>query len=80
MSDRQLASLTWKLRQRGVWLLASEVLPASSASRVGCTLLREFAGRAKYTPADLDVTGEVRRFSYVTDGMTLHLRRLRERP
>ncbi len=80
MSDRLMASLTWKLRQGGAWLLASEVLPASSASRVGCTILREFAGRAKYTPRDLDVTGEVRKFSFVSDALTLHLRRLKEHP
>lgn len=72
------ASLTWKLRQGSSWLIVAEVIPAESASRVGCTILREFAGRAKYTPRDLDVTGEVKRFSFVSDGLTLHLRRLKE--
>jgi len=72
------ASLTWKLRQGSSWLIVAEVIPAESASRVGCTILREFAGRAKYTPRDLDVTGEIKRFSFVSDALTLHLRRLKE--
>ncbi len=71
------ASLTWKLRRGGTWLIAAEIIPAESAARVACTLLREFAGRS-FTPADVSVaSGEVRRFSYVSDDMTLHLRRLR---
>lgn len=70
------ASLTWKIRQGGSWIQASEIIPAESASRVACALLREFAGKTM-TPRDLDVTGEVKRFSYVSDAMTLHLRRLR---
>lgn len=69
------ASLTWKLRQRGAWLSVNAVFPPESASRVACTLLREFAGR-RFTPLDLDVTGEVRRFSYRGDEMVLLLRRI----
>jgi hypothetical protein len=72
------ASLTWKLRQGSSWLIVAEVIPAESASRVGCTILREFAGKARLTPRDLDVTGEVRKFSFVSDALTLHLRRLKE--
>jgi hypothetical protein len=71
------ASLTWKLRQVGRWLTISEIIPAESASRVACALLREFAGKRNMTPRDLDVTGEVKRFSYTSDAMTLHLRRIR---
>ena len=75
---RALASLTWKIRQGQAWVQASEVIPAESAARVACTLLREFAGKRALTPADVSVTGEVKRFSYVSDAMTLHLRRLRD--
>ena len=66
---------TSQLRQRGTWLSVNAVFPPESASRVACTLLREFAGR-RYTPLDLDVTGEVKRFSYHGDEMTLLLRRV----
>lgn len=71
------ASLTWKLWQRGEWRVAAITLPASSASRVGCTILREFAGKRSYTPGDLDVCGEVRRFSFRSDELVLLLRRLK---
>jgi len=70
------ASLTWKLRQRGTWLSASVVLPPESGARVACTLLREFAGR-RFTPRDLDITGEVKRFSYHGDEMVVLLRRIK---
>ena len=69
------ASLTWKLRQQGIWQSASAIIPVESATRVACTLLREFAGR-RFTPGDLDVTGEIRRFSWRGDEMVLLLRRL----
>lgn len=76
-----MASLTWKLRQGHSWQSASEVMPAESASRIGCQLLRYFlqqgAKGARLTPADLDVTGEVKRFSYTSDDMTLSIRRVR---
>ncbi len=75
MTSVAQASLTWKLRQRGTWLSVNAVFPPESAARVACTLLREFAGR-RYTPLDLDVTGEVKRFSYHGDEMTLLLRRV----
>lgn len=71
------ASLTWKLRQQGRWLSVNAVFPPESAARVACTLLREFAGR-RYTPLDLDVTGEVKRFSWRGDGMVILLRRVSE--
>lgn len=77
MPTPDTASLTWKLRQRNGWLAASLVLPASSASRVGCTILREFAGKRSYSPADLDVCGEVRRFSFRSDELVLLIRRLK---
>jgi hypothetical protein len=67
------ASLTWKLRQRGAWQSVNVVFPPESASRVACTLLREFAGR-RFTPPDLDVTGDTHRFSYRGDEMVLLLR------
>ena len=44
MTSVAQASLTWKLRQRGTWLSVNAVFPPESASRVACTLLREFAG------------------------------------
>lgn len=69
------ASLTWKLRQGHTWLSANAVFPPESASRVACALLREFAGK-RFTPADLDITGEVKRFHYRSDDMTLQLRRV----
>ena len=69
------ASLTWKMWQGRTWLSVNVILPTASASRVGCALLREFAGR-RYTPHDLDVSDETRRFSYRSDTMVLLLRRL----
>lgn len=69
------ASLTWKLRQQGRWLSVNAVFPPESAARVACTLLREFAGR-RFTPLDLDVTGEVKRFSWHGDEMVIQLRRV----
>lgn len=41
-------------------------------------MLREFAGRVM-PPYELDVTGEVKKFSYRTDRMILLIRRIRER-
>lgn len=76
MIENYRASLTWKLRQGGVLVEVSQVLPAEVATRVASTLLREFAGR-RFAPYELDVTGEVRRFSYQTDSMVLLLRRLK---
>lgn len=76
------ASLTWKLRQDGKWLLAACTMPAESASRVACTLVRQFAadGRlaATCTPYTFTLTDEVRRFSYRTDTFSLQLRLLKE--
>lgn len=69
------ASLTWKLRQHGTWQSVNVVFPAESATRVACTLLREFAGR-RFTPPDLDITGDTRRFHYNGDEMRLQLRRI----
>lgn len=78
-----MASLTWKLRQRGVWLSASDVMPAESASRVGCQLLRTFlpsgAKGARMTPADLAVTEDIKRFSYTGDTLCLSIRRVRSK-
>ena len=71
------ASLTWKLRQQGRWLSVNAVFPPESAARVACTLLREFAGR-RFTPLDLDITGETKRFHYQSDGMVIQLRRISE--
>lgn len=77
---RILASLTWKLRQQGTWLTASDVMPAESASRIACTLLREFAGKPRFTPRDFDVTGDaVKHSSYVSDEITVRVRRIKER-
>jgi hypothetical protein len=76
-----MASITWKLRQGGAWRTASDVMPAESASRVGCQLLRLFlpAGSkgARLTPADLDVTEDIKRFTYNSDTLVLILRRVR---
>ena len=72
------ASLTWKVRQGAGWRTASLVMPAQTASRIGSTLLREFAGRVM-PPYELDVTGEVKRFSYRTDRMILLIRRIAEK-
>ncbi len=69
------ASLTWRMRQGQSWLVASVTTPAESSARVATTLLREFAGK-HLTPADVSVIGEVRRFHYRSDNMTLALRRL----
>ena len=77
MTTPETASLTWKLRQRGAWLSANLTLLASSASRVGCAILREFAGKRSYSPTDLDVTAEVRRFSFRSDELVLLIRRLK---
>lgn len=71
------ASLTWKIRQGREWLSTSLVLPAESGARVAVTLLREF-GEKRYTPQDVDVTGEAfKRFSYHSDRMVLLLRRIK---
>lgn len=77
MIENWKASLTWKLRRPGgeTWVSYSCVMPALTAARIASILLREFAGRVM-PPYDLDVTGEVKRFSYRTDGMVLLLRRI----
>lgn len=76
------ASLTWRLRQRGVWLTAATTMPAESATRVACTLVRHFAAEGRLaracTPATFALSDEVRRFGYKTDGFSLQLRLLRE--
>lgn len=80
MNDPVQASLTWKMYQRGTWLLAATTMPASSAARVAAEILRTFAGKS-FTPSDVSVVGwEVKRFSYRSDGLALSLRRLPERP
>ena len=76
MPDR--ASLTWRMYQRGQWLTANIVMPPESAARIVCLLLREFAGKT-YTPADVSVVGEIRRFSYRGDRIIVTLRRVEER-
>lgn len=82
MSTPRQASLTWKLRQGNTWLTVATVMPAESASRVACTLVRQFAqdGRlaARCTPATFALSDEVRRFHYRTDNFTLLLRLLKE--
>jgi len=72
------ASLTWKIRQGREYVSFACVLPAQTASRIGSILLREFAGRVM-SPYELDVTGEMKKFSYRTDRMVLLIRRIRER-
>ena len=69
------ASLTWRLRQRGQWLTAATTMPAESAARVACTILREFGGR-RFTPADVSIIGEVRKFNYRGEEISVSLRRL----
>ena len=77
MSAPILASLTWKMRQGSKWLLASTTMPASSASRVAAEILHSFAGK-NFTPRDVEVgEGEVKKFSYRSDDLTLSLRRLK---
>ena len=80
MLTRQ-ASLTWKMRQGNTWLVAATVMPAESAARVACTLVRQFAvgGRlaSSCTPATFALSDELRRFHYRTDDFTLALRLLR---
>lgn len=70
------------MRQGNVWLVAATVMPAESAARVACTLVRQFAAdgklAARCTPFTFTLTDEVRRFSYRTDNFTLLLRLLRE--
>jgi hypothetical protein len=76
------ASLTWKLRQQGTWLTAATTMPAESATRVACTLVRQFAPQgalaARCTPATFALSDEVRRFGYKTDDFSLQLRLLKE--
>lgn len=76
------ASLTWRLRQHGMWLTAATVMPAESATRVACTLVRHFAPQGglatRCTPATFALSDEVRRFGYKTDDFSLQLRLLRE--
>ena len=71
-----IASLTWKIRRGQQWLTATCELPPENGARVVCDILREFAGK-RFTPSEVDVTGEVHRFHYRTDGMTLQFRLLR---
>ena len=55
-------------------------MPAESASRIACTLLREFAGKPRFTPRDFDVTGDaIKHSSYVGDEITVRVRRIKER-
>jgi len=77
MSPPLTASLVWKLRQHAGWQSVNLTMPASSASRVACTILREFGAKRRFTPTDLDVTGEFRRFAYRSDAMVLTLRLLK---
>ena len=76
------ASLTWKLRQRGRWQIVATTMPLESATRVACTLVREFAQgtrlAASCTPHTFYLTDEVRRFSFTTDDFSLALRLLKE--
>lgn len=76
------ASLTWKLRQRNQWCVAATTMPLESATRVACTLVRQFAPRtrlaASCTPATFALDERVRRFSFTTDDFSLALRLLRE--
>lgn len=76
------ASLTWKLRQRGQWCVAATTMPLESATRVACTLVRQFASdsrlAASCTPHTFFLTEEVRRFSFQTDDFSLALRLLKE--
>lgn len=73
---RELAALTCKVWQAGRWVAVTEIMPASVASRIGCTLLREIGQRPRFTPLDLDVTGEVRRFTYTAHDFVLRIRRI----
>jgi len=77
------ASLTWRLRQGTTWHLAATTMPAESASRVACTLVRQFAAGGalaeRCTPHTFALSDEIRRFSYKTDNFSLSLRLLRER-
>ncbi len=79
-----LASLTWKLRQRGVWQIAATTLPLESATRVACTLTRTFAPESRLarscTPLTFTLAGEVRRFSFTTEDFSISLRLLKDRP
>jgi hypothetical protein len=76
LSPLAQASLTWKLRQDGRWLTASTLVPPEAGARVVCVLLREFANR-RFTPADVSLSGEVKRFHYRSDEMTLQFRLVR---
>ena len=76
LSPLAQASLTWKLCQDGRWLSVSVLIPPEAGARVVCTLLREFADR-RFTPADVALGGEVKRFHYRSDGMTLQFRLVR---
>jgi len=77
MTAPVMASLVWKLRQGAVWRSVAIELPAESASRVACTICREFGGKSRYTPADFDVTGEIKQSSYTSDTLTVKVRRLK---
>lgn len=75
------ASLTWKLKQRGRWQIAATTMPLESATRIACTLVREFAPDTRLarscTPHTFYLTDEVRRFSFTTDDFSLALRLLK---
>ncbi len=77
------ASLTWKLRQHGVWQVAATTMPLESATRVACTLVREFATGTQLarrcTPHTFQLSNDVRRFSFTTEDFTIALRLLKER-
>jgi hypothetical protein len=77
MAGPELVSFTWRMRQAGTWRTYATQMPASVASRIGVILLREFAeSRTPWTPADLDVTGKTRRFTFQGDTFILRLRLL----
>lgn len=71
------ASLTWRMFQRGRWEVISLPLPPSSASRLACSILREFANKRHFTPHDFDVTGSLDRCSYRGDDISVIVRRLK---
>jgi hypothetical protein len=69
-------SLTWRMFQGERWLTHTSVMPASSATRIAVTLLREFSpSKTAWQPSDLDVTSRTtKRFSYESSDMILRLR------
>lgn len=71
-------SLTWRMFQAGVWRTHTCVLPASIASRIAVTLMREFSpSKTPWQPSDFDMTSrKASRFSYESSEMILRLRLL----